>query len=129
MEESMNEEKQDQYDSISLAAADAEVNEIPPEARNRQDPELNTTGEEDLQPRLPLRSGLTKGRRLVRKEEAALQVALTEAQRLLLLDTWRRNQLPATDFANLVGISEHFLHTSQTKLTPIPVKRQSGTGF
>src|SRR5688572_27140811 len=34
----------------------------------------------------------------------------TSAQRLLLLDTWRRSALPAGDFAALVGVSKHTLY-------------------
>ncbi|MBN1568428.1 MAG: transposase [Acidobacteria bacterium] len=111
----MNEEKQNQTNRGPLVVADAAVNEIPPEEsksgpKDEQNPELNTTEEEDLQPRLPLRSGPAKGRSLVRKEETAPKVVWTESQRLLLLDTWRRSQLPATDFADLVGISKHSLY-------------------
>jgi transposase InsO family protein len=111
----MEEEKLNQTNSEPLEVADAAVNEIPSKARisdsqDEQNPELDTTEEEELQPRLPLRSGQAKGRRLVRKEETAPKVLLSEAQRLLLLDTWRRSQLPATDFADLVGISKHSLY-------------------
>jgi transposase InsO family protein len=35
---------------------------------------------------------------------------LTPAQRLLLLDSWRRSGLPAGDFAALVGLSKHTLY-------------------
>jgi hypothetical protein len=59
---------------------------------------------------LHLRSGTGKGRHLVRKKEAPPKVVLTEAQRLLLLDTWRRSQLPAPDFAALIGVSKHPLY-------------------
>jgi transposase len=40
---------------------------------------------------------------------------LTGAQRLLLLDTWRRSGLPADDFAPLVGISKHTLYAWKHK--------------
>ncbi len=66
-------------------------------------------GEPEIEPRLPLRSGAGRGRRLVRKEDQP-RVVLTGAQRLLLLDTWRRSQLPAGDFAALVGMSKHSLY-------------------
>lgn len=66
-------------------------------------------GGEDVQPRIPLRSGTAKKRRLVRKgDQPAME--LTAAQRLLMLDTWRRSQLPAGDFAALVGVSKHSLY-------------------
>jgi transposase InsO family protein len=35
---------------------------------------------------------------------------LTAEQRLLILDTWRRSELPAKDFAAMVGISKHTLY-------------------
>lgn len=44
----------------------------------------------------------------MRPEERA--PAVTPQQRLLLLDTWRRSGLPATDFAALVGVSKHTLY-------------------
>jgi transposase InsO family protein len=64
---------------------------------------------EDFQPRLPLLAGPRKGRRLVRKEDQPA-MELTAAQRLMMLDTWRRSQLPAGDFAALVGVSKHSLY-------------------
>jgi transposase len=50
------------------------------------------------------------------------------AQRLLMLDTWRRSGLPAGDFAPLVGISKHTLyawkHKFETEGRP-PAHKQS----
>ncbi len=40
---------------------------------------------------------------------------LKPEQRLLLLDTWKRNGLPAGDFAALVGISKHTLYAWKKK--------------
>lgn len=48
-----------------------------------------------------------RGRRLVAPVDATKP--LTPEQRLLLLDTWQRSQLPAADFAALVGISKFSL--------------------
>ncbi len=50
--------------------------------------------------------------RKAREETAEVGVvgSLTPAQRLLLLDTWQRSQLPAGDFAELVGMSKHTLY-------------------
>jgi transposase InsO family protein len=42
---------------------------------------------------------------------------LTAEQRLLLLDTWRRSELPAADFAALVGLSRHTLYEWKRKFT------------
>jgi transposase InsO family protein len=58
-------------------------------------------------PRVP--AGRRRGKRLVKKEAAATP-PLTPEQRLLLLDTWRRSGLPASDFAALVGLSRHTLY-------------------
>jgi transposase InsO family protein len=48
-----------------------------------------------------------RGRRLVKPEDPTKP--LTPEQRLLLLDTWQRSQLPAGDFAALIGISKYSL--------------------
>jgi transposase InsO family protein len=77
------------------------------------DADLDSIREDDaeLKPRIPLIAGPIKGRgrRLVRKEDHP-RVVLTGAQRLLLLDTWRRSQLPAGDFAPLIGLTKHSLY-------------------
>jgi transposase InsO family protein len=39
----------------------------------------------------------------------------TPAQRLLLLDTWQRSGLPASDFAAMVGVSKHTLYLWKRK--------------
>jgi transposase InsO family protein len=65
--------------------------------------------EAEIEPRIPLRSGEVKRRRLVRKDNQP-RIVLTGAQRLLLLDTWRRSQLPAGDFAPLIGVTKHSLY-------------------
>jgi transposase InsO family protein len=48
--------------------------------------------------------------RALAQPEVSRRAPLTGAQRLLLLDTWRRSNLPAGDFAALVGISKHTLY-------------------
>ena len=61
-------------------------------------------------PPLPCLSGRGRhGRRLV-KPDVGRTTPLTAAQRLLLLDTWQRSGLPASDFAALVGVSKHTLY-------------------
>jgi len=52
--------------------------------------------------------GVPKGRHLVKPDEVRLPFSPTE--RLLLLDTWQRSGLSATDFAPLVGLSKHTLY-------------------
>jgi transposase InsO family protein len=65
-------------------------------------------------PPLPGLAGRRRGeRRLVKP--AAKPEALSAEQRLLLLDTWRRSGLPASDFAALVGISKHTLYAWKRK--------------
>jgi transposase InsO family protein len=60
-------------------------------------------------------SGRVKGRgpRLVKASHPPTVV--TPQQRLLLLDTWQRSGLPASDFADLVGINKHTLLIWQRK--------------
>jgi len=71
--------------------------------------------EEDTTVHLPPLAGRgRRGRRLV-KPEAAKPTTLTAEQRLLLLDTWQRSQLPAGDFAALVGVSKHTLYGWKAK--------------
>lgn len=72
-------------------------------------PEL-VTGEPEEPFRIPALAGRKKGRRLVRRVEGVI-TGLSPEQRVLLLDTWRRSGLPASDFAALVGISKHTLYT------------------
>jgi transposase len=55
------------------------------------------------------RQGRPRSRRLAREPEAP-RPPLTGAQRLLILDAWRRSGLPARDFAPLVGVSRHTLY-------------------
>src|SRR6516225_2973627 len=54
-----------------------------------------------------------RGRRLVKP--AGPTPPLTAEQRLRLLDIWRRSELPAADFAALVGLSKHTLYEWQRK--------------
>ena len=75
-------------------------------------PDEEAGGDTDLS-RLRL-VGRTKGRRLVKKDLAPAP-ALTPEQRLLLLDTWQRSGLPASDFAALVGVSKHTLYVWKKK--------------
>jgi transposase InsO family protein len=51
-----------------------------------------------------------KGQRLVKKP-AGPKPQISPEQRLLILDTWRRSGLPATDFSTIVGIPTHTLYT------------------
>jgi len=50
------------------------------------------------------------GPRRLAKPTAEPRPPMTGEQRLLLLDTWRRSNLPAADFAALVGLSKHSLY-------------------
>jgi len=67
---------------------------------------------EDRPPNLLARPGGGVRRRLP-AYEAHLGVApagLKGTQRLLILDTWLRSKLPATEFARIVGLSQHTLY-------------------
>lgn len=52
---------------------------------------------------------------MIRKDDDGPSSPLTAAQRLLLLDTWRRSGLPAGDFAALIGMSKHTLYSWNKK--------------
>src|ERR1700693_6445924 len=54
----------------------------------------------------------TRPRRLAKPGDTE---SLTGAQRLWLLDTWRRSGLPAGGFSPLVGISKHTLYAWKHK--------------
>src|SRR5262249_15598217 len=56
-----------------------------------------------------------RSRRVRRLAKPEAVEALPGAQRLLLLDPWRRSGLPAGDFAPLVGISKHTLYSWKHK--------------
>lgn len=66
----------------------------------------------------PLRLvGCRKGvavRRMVKKGQRKVS-KFTPEQRLLILDTWRRSGLPATEFAPLVGMTNHTLYCWKKK--------------
>ncbi len=60
---------------------------------------------------LPLEEEGGPGRsRALRLSDGRLR-EYTGEQRLLLLDTWNRSKLPATEFASLVGVAVHTLYT------------------
>jgi len=85
---------------------------IPPEAIPDRSSGAGGAADDDVPLRVPrLSAGPPKGRRLVKAEESRRPpVAVTPEQRLLVLDTWRRSGLPATAFAELVGVSKHTLY-------------------
>jgi transposase len=56
-----------------------------------------------------------RGPRSLRRPADTPPSPLTAEQRLLLLDTWLRSDLPAGDFAALVGISKHTLYAWKRK--------------
>jgi transposase InsO family protein len=62
----------------------------------------------------PRRTVRGRGRKLVKAQEG--RQAFTSQQRILILDAWRRSELPATDFAPLVGLSLPTLYSWRAKL-------------
>lgn len=61
------------------------------------------------------RRGRPRRRRTVAPEEATRGRSFTPEQRLVLLDVWQRSDLPASDFAELAGLSPHSLYTWRKK--------------
>src|SRR5262249_24293755 len=73
------------------------------------------TVEEEGEPAGPtparLTGRITRSRALMRADaDERWQQKLNGEQRVLILDTWMRSKLPATDFAPMVGISPHTLY-------------------
>lgn len=65
--------------------------------------------------RLVAGGGRPRVARTVKAEAAGPREALKPEQRLLLLDTWKRSGLPATEFSTLVGVSAHTLYEWKRK--------------
>ena len=86
----------------------------PVEARSFAEPAAADSSQEATVPGKPARplprNPISKGKRLVKKQEQRTQ-PLTPEQRLLVLDVWNRSGLSAKDMAPLVGVSHHSLYT------------------
>jgi transposase len=78
------------------------------------DPDAEPTDRAGDAGELPRLQSPPRGRRLVSKP-AAPAPPLTPPQRLLILDTWQRSGLPASDFAPLVGVSRYTLYSWKQK--------------
>src|SRR5262245_40001743 len=83
---------------------------VPTPAGHEKPQQVSTPPTIPSQPEVPHRR--RRGRRLAKPSDSE---SLTGAQRLLLLDTWRRSGLPAGDFAPLVGVSRHTLYSWKHK--------------
>jgi transposase InsO family protein len=78
------------------------------------DPGAEATAAGPERPELPRLPTRRRGRRLVQPAPTPTP-SLTPQQRLLLLDTWQRSGLPASDFAALVGVSKYTLYSWKQK--------------
>lgn len=65
----------------------------------------------EVEPTRPRLTGRVKSRALKKEEETPPQRLLTPRERLQVLDMWERSGLPAGDFAPLVGVAKHTLHS------------------
>lgn len=89
------------------AHASAETQADRPQVQSTQT--VDAPGEEKEEPvRLPRLTSMRRGQRLLRKPSP--RPKLTPQQRLLMLDTWQRSGLSASEFATLVGVSKHTLY-------------------
>lgn len=98
-------------------SAQSRYDAIPPDWQPEAPPEGGSYSQEDedadleAEFNLPALSG-PRGRRRLAKPVPKIKKGsqLTPAQRLVVLDTWRRSGLPAGDFADMVGISKFTLY-------------------
>jgi transposase len=79
----------------------------PPAPPPEPDPPLTDPNGQPLPP-VPKVPPQPRGRRLAKPGDDSRH--LTPQQRLLILDVWKRSELPAGDFAALVGVSKHTLY-------------------
>ena len=91
----------------SPAPADNDAAEVCPDDAPEAYEEDSPEPFEELDP-LPRLAGQRKGKRLQKPKQRQLEVS--PEQRLLILDTWRRSGLPASDFAAMIGMSKHTLY-------------------
>jgi transposase InsO family protein len=95
------EEEEDLTDIAQGLAGDDELDELAP------------TPEDEDEVRLPFLSSPRKRSRRqqpLTQKEVAKRASFTPQQRLLLLDIWQRSGLPANDFGELVGVTNHTLY-------------------
>jgi transposase len=85
---------------------------LPPAPDEHEELPAGEDAEIDVQERAfqrPKTPGKGRGRRLVKPEDQQ-RPSLGAEQRLLILDSWQRSGLPASDFATLVNVSKHTLY-------------------
>jgi transposase InsO family protein len=109
--------------SGTVPEANVALSPTPPEEDEQLDAEM--PGDLDEVPSLPIDPapfgvtparltgrGPRSSRRLVTPAEAAASTRrLSAEQKLLILDTWQRSGLPATDFGGLIGLSKQTLYS------------------
>lgn len=102
-----SEPDQEGWDALNPVARDGEDDQSDPPSGALPTEELPAS-EVEL-PRRPMGwNGKPKPRGLVKPDE--VRPAFSAHERLLILDTWERSNLPAGDFAPLVGVSKHTLY-------------------
>jgi transposase InsO family protein len=95
----------------SLPASGSVPPPEPPHGGARAAPTPTLSSEPPLTAvRLVAGGGRPRVARTVKAQAAGPRAALKPEQRLLLLDTWKRSGLPATEFSTLVGVSAHTLY-------------------
>lgn len=95
-----------------LPASDSSLPPMPPRGGARAAADREASSEPPLTVARLVAGGGGRPRvaRTVKAEEAGPREALKAEQRLLILDTWKRSGLAATEFSALVGVSAHTLY-------------------
>jgi transposase len=73
-------------------------------------PEAGGSGPGNIPDHLPRLGGWVSGKRLKRPAGNPGKAGINPAQKLLILDTWKRSGLAATEFGSMVGVSKESLY-------------------
>lgn len=111
-DESISGKPHERGESVPGPAAERAVGPSAPEPGEADEEPAWGEPEEPEEATAARLTGRVKRQRVLRRSEADTrwQQKLTGEQRVLILDTWMRSKLPATEFAPMVGVSPHTLY-------------------